>query len=234
MPVFHYRAIDLSGRVKKGSAEASGEFDLADRLAQLGLDLIACHRPRLRTSTGTGKITRRDLIFFCYHLEQTLSVGVPLVDSLGDLRESTSHPRLHYLASSIQAAVEGGKTLTEALADHPAEFNDIFCSLISAGEQSGDLAQVFCTIGENLKWQDEQAAVTRRLLTYPLFVGCVVIGVVVFLMSYLVPEMLQFVRMLGRDVPLHTRILITVSGFISVWWPLLLVMPTIKIGRAHV
>jgi len=228
MHAYQYRAIDRRGRIHNGIADANSTADLEARLDRLDLELLSCRKQ----GTGLLKfaargISRRDLIVFCYHLEQTCRAGVPILESLTDLRDSTENSRLQGITAAMIVAIEGGRTLAGAMQDHPAVFNGIFCSLISAGERSGKIAEIFCSIGENLKWQDEQAALAKKLLAYPLLVCVVVTGVIFFLMIYLVPEMLQFVRLMGQEIPLHTRALIVVSRILVNYWYVFLCAPVL-------
>ena len=228
MHAYQYRAIDKRGRINNGVADANNPADLETRLEKLDLELLSCKQQK----TGVLKfmsrgIRRRDLIVFCYHLEQTCRAGVPILESLMDLRDSTENSRLRGIIAAMIVAIEGGRTLTGAMQDHPAAFNAIFCSLISAGERTGRIAEIFCSIGENLKWQDEQAALAKKLLAYPLLVCVVVTGVIFFLMIYLVPDMLQFVRAMGQDIPMHTRALIAVSRLLTNYWYVFLLVPAL-------
>lgn len=109
-------------------------------------------------------------------------------------------------------------------------FGKIFTNLVKAGEQSGEISQVFLKLGESLKWQDEQAAQTKKLLMYPSFVGIVVGGVVSFLMIYLVPQLVSFVKTMGQELPAHTKALIFVSDIFVNYWYLLLILPFAIVG----
>ncbi|MGH8120467.1 MAG: type II secretion system F family protein [Gammaproteobacteria bacterium] len=235
MHIYQYRAIDSHGRIYKDVAGAASILDLEARLDKLGLDLLSCSRRQgfRIPACMQSSITRRDLILYCYHLEQTCRAGVPLLESLGDLRDSTGSSRLRKITADMIAAIEGGETLSETMQDHPAVFSGILSSLVRAGEQSGQLAEVFSSIVENLKWQDEQAALTKKLLTYPLFVCIVVVGTIFFLMIYLVPDMLQFIRIMGLEVPLHTRILMAISGFLIHYWYLVLFAPLVLVAAIY-
>ena len=228
MEAYQYKAIDESGRIHNGKVDAVNIADLEARLAKMDLDLV--NYKSLGTTgpkiTGAG-VSRRDLITFCFHLEQTSRAGVPILESLQDLRDSTENLRLREVIAAMIESIEGGKTMSEAMRDYPSVFNNIFCSLVRAGEQSGEIAQVFFNIGENLKWQDEQAAQTKKLLMYPILVGSVVIGVVFFLMTYLVPELIKFVKTMGQELPLHTRVLIFVSNIFVDYWYIILSLPLV-------
>jgi type IV pilus assembly protein PilC len=232
MQAYQYKAIDKDGRVNIGQVDAANIADLEMRLNKLSLDLINYKEVKSggRSITGSG-IQRRDLITFCFHFEQTSRAGVPILDSLQDLRDSSDNPRMAEVTNAMIEAIEGGKTLAEAMADFEGVFGKIFTNLVSAGEQSGQISKVFEELGASLKWQDEQAALTKKLLTYPAFVGTVVGGVVFFLMTYLVPELLRFIKTMGQELPIHTKILIVVSNiFVNYWYIILLIPVVIVLG----
>jgi type IV pilus assembly protein PilC len=98
-------------------------------------------------------------------------------------------------------------------------FNPVFRALVKAGEDTGRLPEVLRSLTENLKWEDELSAQTKKLLMYPAFVGGVVLAVTLFLMVYLVPQMVSLIKNMGQTLPMHTRALIAVSNFlVSYWW----------------
>jgi type IV pilus assembly protein PilC len=223
MPLFSYKAIDAGGKNVLGRVEAVNLFDLEQRLARMGLDLVngspASHRSRL---LGGNRVPRQDLINFCFHLEQLASAGVPVIEGLADLRESLEQPRFREVVSGLLEAIEGGRSLSQALAEFPEVFSKVFVSLIRAGEQTGKLPEVLKSLTESLKWEDELAAQTKKLMVYPILVGSIVLLVTFFLMIYLVPQMTGFIRNMGQSVPLQTRILIHVSAFfVDFWWAIL-------------
>jgi type IV pilus assembly protein PilC len=220
MPLFSYKAVDAGGKNILGRVEAVNLFDLEQRLARMGLDLVNGAPASRRSRLVRGlKIPRQDLINFCFHLEQLASAGVPVMEGLADLRESLEKPRFREVVSGLVEAIEGGRNLSQALAEFPEVFSKVFVSLIRAGEQTGKLAEVLKSLTESLKWEDELAAQTKKLMVYPAFVGSIVMLVTFFLMIYLVPQMTGFIRNMGQEVPLQTRILIQVSAFfVSYWW----------------
>ena len=106
-------------------------------------------------------------------------------------------------------------------------------NLIRAGELSGTLTEVFENLGQTLKWQDELAAQTKKLLAYPTLVLFVVLGVMIFLLLYLVPQVTSLLKTMGLTLPIQTRILIGLSNFVADWWFLLVFFPvaaTITVG----
>lgn len=228
MDSFQYKAIDTSGMVHNGSVDATNVADLEMRLKKMGLDLINYKEVKSGGGISTGKgIKRRDLITYCFHLEQTTRAGVPIIDSLQDLRDSTDNPRMTEVLSSMVELIEGGSTLAAAMKEFPGVFSKVFSSLVEAGEQTGEMSVVFKELGDNLKWQDEQAAHTKKLIMYPAFVGVVVMFVVFFLMTYLVPELLKFINTMGQELPPHTKVLIFVSDLFVNYWYIILSLPIV-------
>lgn len=228
MSLYQYKAMDVDGRYHSGRVDAVNVSDLEGRLSKMGLDLLNSREISGKHSLQLARaVKRRDLIVFCFHMEQTGRAGVPMLESLQDLRDSVDNPRFREVISSMMESIEGGKTLSQAMRDFPPVFSQVFANLVRAGEQSGEMAEVFRNLADNLKWQDEQASYVKKLLLYPIFVGTVVLAVVFFLMTYLVPELLLFVKTMGQELPLHTKILIAVSNFFTKFWYVLVFGPLI-------
>lgn len=230
MPTFNYKAVDQIGRTARGQIDAQNEIDLELRLERIGLSLITFRPARKIASIfNSRKVSLQDLVMFCFQLEQLTSAGVPLLEGLGDLRDTSPNPHFQKVLGALVADVEGGKMLSQALAEYPRVFSNVFVSLVRAGEQTGKLPEVFENLAATLKWQDELISQTKRLMAYPLFVLVVVMGAVAFLMVYLVPQMVSFLRNMGQELPLQTKILIFISNaFVNYWW-LILSLPVLLI-----
>lgn len=230
MPSFSYKAVDKLGRIALGQVDALNEVDLEIRLERMGLDLITFRLATRSTSLfNRNKVSNQDLVMFCFQLEQLSSAGVPLLECLNDLRESSNNPYFQKVLGAISSEVEGGKMLSQALAEHPGVFSDVFVSLIDAGERTGQLPVVLNNLFHTIRWQDELMSQTKKLLAYPAFVAVVVSLAVVFLMIYVVPQMVSFLRNMGQELPLNTQILIAMSNaFVNYWW-LILGLPVIAV-----
>jgi type IV pilus assembly protein PilC len=228
MSLMQYKAMDERGKVAFGRMEAVNEADLEVRLRRMGLDLInfTTAKPKSRGG-GVRAVPRREVISFCMQLEQLISSGVPLLDGLQDLRDSVEDGKLRDIVAGMVEFIEGGSTLSAAMEHYPQIFDKVFVNLVRAGEFSGQMSIVLKTLTENLKWQDEQAAQIKKLLMYPLFVATVVAIVVIFLMTYLVPQLVSFIVMMGQELPLHTRVLIGISSFMVDYWYAVLGTPAI-------
>src|SRR5471032_1128960 len=154
MALYSYKAIDGRGKSMMGQIEAINLIDLELRLQRMGLDLIAGAPSRRRSSLFKGKIERADLINFCFHLEQLTSAGVPILESLSDLRDSVENPRFREVISGLIESIQGGQGLYAAMADYKDVFPKVFASLIRAGEETGRMSDVLKSLAENLKWED--------------------------------------------------------------------------------
>lgn len=231
MSAFAYRAMDPRGRIVRGRVDAANLVDLELRLRRLDLDLVhgSPIQPRFwQTQKGAS---RRELIKFCFHLEQFLRAGVPIIESLTDLRDAIRRPHFRQVVAATVESIEGGLTLSQALAQHPTVFDGVFCSLIRAGEHTGRLPEVLHALSESLKRDDELAAYARRIVIYPAIVGLVILAALGVALIYVVPELARLFRTVGQALPWQTRALIAVSdALLDYGWALLAVIATTVIG----
>jgi len=227
MALFAYRAVDEEGRMSSGSLDASNAIDLELRLRRLGLDLVTYESVRRSVAMRTRRVTRIELITFCFHLSQLLKAGVNIIEALTDLRDTVDNPGFRQVVAGIIEDIEGGQKLSEAMANHPYVFDPVFVALVRAGEQSGQLNEVLDELSENLKWQDEIAGQAKRALIYPVIVLVVIIGVIFVLMTVLVPQLAATFKSLVPKLPRETELLIALSGFFVKYWYLMLGVPIV-------
>jgi type IV pilus assembly protein PilC len=195
----------------------------------MGFDLLS-YKEQVKASHfmfGRKKISRRELINFTFHIEQLIKSGVPLIDSMKDIRDSLDYSHFTDVLQTVIDDIEGGKTFSLALADHPQIFDNVYVTLVRVGEETGRLAEVLHDVAETLRWQDELASHTKKIMIYPTIVTVVVLGVVSFLMMYLMPQLLPFIKNIGAEIPLHTRILMAVSDAFINYWYLIFGLPVV-------
>jgi type IV pilus assembly protein PilC len=236
MPSDEYKAVDKLGQPARGGLEAVNEVDLELRLRRMGLDLINYKQVERRAASmgSGGKITRQDLINLCFDLEQMIRSGIPLLDGLRDMRDTIESPRFRDVLTAMTEDMEGGRVLSQCMANHPDVFDNVFASLIRAGEQSGQLPEVFKNLADNLKWLDELISQTRRLLILPLLTLVVVLGVLVVLLIVLVPQIASLFKTMGLALPLQTKLLIAVSGFMTQYWYIVFGVPVVVLIAATI
>lgn len=229
MALYQYRATSAEGQINKGQIEALHELDLEAQLKRIGLLLVSAKALKSRRRI-VKSLPQREIIDFFFQIEMLVRAGVPLLTALGDMRDEAESPASRDLSSGLFEKIEAGSTFGEAVEAYPGIFTPTVASLIRAGEVSGQLPEVLKEIVRSLKWQDEMSAQTKKLLMYPSFVMVVIGGVVFFLMIYLVPQLVGFLKNMGQEMPLQTRMLLALSGFFVKYWWLLLTVPPVLIS----
>jgi type IV pilus assembly protein PilC len=231
VPSYQYKAIDKTGQPARGGLDAVNEVDLELRLRRMGLDLITCKLVDRQTSSvaSGGSVTRQDLVNFCFDMEQMVRSGIPIIDGLRDMRDSIDSPRFCEVLTIMTEDMEAGSILSQCMATHPDAFDRVFVSLIRAGEQSGQLPEVFKNLADTIRWQDELISQTRRLLMYPALTLVVVLAVMAALLIFLVPQIAQLFKSMGLALPMQTQILLVVSGFARDFWLPILLLPVVAV-----
>ncbi|THB70973.1 MAG: type II secretion system F family protein [Gammaproteobacteria bacterium] len=229
MATYLYKAIDANGKRIKGQLEANNPQDVELRLQKMDLEPIV-YKPvnTAKISFIKSRVTRKDLIAFTFHMEQLIKAGVPILETLTDLRDSLpQNSGLKPVATGLIEEIEGGKNFSGALENFPKIFNKIYISTVKVGEESGNLHHVLFELAEMLKWQEKIAAQAKKMMMYPIIAGTVISGVVLFLMIYLVPQLVTFLKSTGNEIPPATQALIATSDFISTYWYIIIPTPIV-------
>lgn len=213
---YNYRALDQNrNKIVKGTIQASNEYALEQILNESNLTLISFREIKASVlNLGfLDKITNKDLITFFIHLEQLERAGVPLLDSLSDLKEFSDNQKIKDVAADIYESVKGGKLLSEAMEKHKKVFDPIMISLVRMGEKTGGLQVAFKNIYENIKWSAEIKRKTIKAIRYPIFSLFVMIIVAAIMLRVVVPKVTGFIMDQGIEVPSYTHALIATSDF---------------------
>lgn len=235
MQRFKYRAINNKGRPVRGVIAAANEVDLHKQLQNAGLELVQCASlDKKKGLFGGGfmgpKVKIRDLIQLFMHLEQMQDAGVPLLDALGDIRDTTEHNGLRDVMTEIHRDVSEGSSLSEALANHPKIFKNLYISLVASGEETGDLTSSYRQLVKYLKWVDQMQAKVRKATRYPMVVTVVVVITVLVMMTMVVPQIVGFIENIDQEIPWYTSALMATSEFcVNYWWSIL-ATPFVLIG----
>jgi len=229
VPDYKFRTIDAAGKIRNDTMVASNPMELEKRLGSMGFDLLSYKEQSTvaKNAFRSKRISRRELINFTFHIEQLIKSGVPLIDSLKDIRDSLDYSHFTDVLQTVIDDIEGGKTMSLALAEHPAIFDNVYVTLVRVGEETGQLAVVLKDLAETIRWQDELVSQTKKIMIYPIIVSVIVLMVVSFLMIYLMPQLLPFIRNMGSEIPLHTQILIDVSAVFVKYWYLIFGTPVV-------
>ena len=227
MPVFVYKAIDDQGKTLRGKITAAHELDLESKLKEIGLDLIKGRQLSEGLTLGFNGVSTKDKIMFCVHLEQLDKAGVPILESLADVRDTTESTALRNMLGDVYESVRSGLLLSEALAKYPKTFDTVFVGLVASGEKTGNLYEAFANLAHHLKWQAETRRKVVRAVTYPIFTLVIMSISVGILMVKVVPQLRSFLESQGRELPGYTKALLGTSDFVSNHWLLLMILPVI-------
>lgn len=229
MKKFNYEAKDTAtGKLVKSMVQAETETSAAKLLIAQGFTPLDIKE--IDESQGNpiakllGRITEKDKIVFTRQLATLLGAGIPLAQSLRTVAEQTENKKLQGYLEEIVGAVEGGKSLSSAFGLHKEVFGPIFLALVQAGEASGTLDDSLRRIADQ---QEKDAAVMSKIrgaLTYPVIVFVVIIGVVIFMLLTVVPQVKGVYDSMHKQLPLLTQIMVSTADFIiHFWWILLIV-----------
>ncbi|MBF0444544.1 MAG: type II secretion system F family protein [Magnetococcales bacterium] len=230
MPHYYYRAATSKGSIRRGWLKAENEQDLDFRLTNLGLILISHTYSKSGAFSGlrfwaAKTVERKSLILFCIHMEQMLAAGNSIQVALEGAQESTESPQLREVITSMLADILNGVNFSDALESHSPVIPISFSNMVRVGERTGELVEIFQGLGQNLKWEDEIKSKAAQAIRYPAFTGLIILAVGLFMMIFIVPQLMSFLSMMNQDVPLITQALLIVSGFLVNWWWTIFLFP---------
>lgn len=231
MLTYTYVARDpASGEKISAQIEAESENAAARLLSQKGLVPLEISAKKGQKGSGGffDRVPTKQKVIFSRQLATLISSGLPLVQSLSSVRGQTSNKTLQVVIGKMINDVEGGISFSEALAAHPKIFNEVFVSLVAAGETSGTLDVSLERLANQQEKDSETVSKLRGAMIYPILVLMVLSGVVLFLLTTVLPKVQDLYQSLpGTKLPLVTRVLLAVSTFIiHFWWVLALILIT--------
>jgi len=224
LPVFEYEALDGSGKAIRGIIDAESARTARTKLKSQGVypteirEESAVLAERGSAFRIFNRVRAKDLAQVFRQMATLLEAGIPLVSSLSALIDQSGHPYLRRPLTQIRERVREGSSLADALADHPRIFSGLFVGLVKAGEVSGTLA---LTLSRWADFSEHQVALRQRIkaaLTYPAFMFVIGLGVLFFLLTFVVPTVTKIFSDLGQALPWPTLILIAVSDFLNRFW----------------
>jgi type IV pilus assembly protein PilC len=219
MPYFNYTIRDANGQTRSGKVEAPNAEELRKRLQAEGFQVIEITEDRKAPRVppgGYGRVKLSDLAIFARQFSTMLDAGVSLIRCLDVLQAQTSNARLRKILMDLSARVESGESLSRSMARHPKAFNQLIIGLIRAGEVGGVLEESLQRIAAFLEKDVELRRKIRSAMTYPVIVLLAAIGIVIFLVSWLVPQFAQLFQELGiKDLPAPTQFLVDLSALFT-------------------
>lgn len=234
MGAFDYSALDGTGRVRKGVLEGDTARHIRQQLRERGLvpltvDELA-RRDKRRTQRYQRGISAADLALITRDLATLVRSGLPLDEALSAVARQASKGRLNKLVLGVRSRVMEGHSLASALADFPHVFPELYRATVGAGERSGNLDLVLERLADYTEARQGAQQKVLLALLYPALLSIVALVVIMALLTYVVPQVVQVFEGVGQDLPWLTRALIWVSDTLSAWGMVLLIGLVIGFG----
>lgn len=233
MPVFEYKALDGAGKNIKGIIDAESEAQARSRLRSSGKYPTAIKEGKAGSGSGTGKnrsvgfferIKGEEIHVMTRQLATLIGAGIPLVQSLSSIVEQSSNPALKRVIAEVRERVNEGTTLTNALAEHPKLFSNVYVNMVRAGEASGSLGIVLERLADFGEKQEALKGRLKAALIYPIFMAIIGSAILFVLVTYVVPNITKVFSDMGKVLPWPTRFLIGLSDFLASYWWLVLAL----------
>lgn len=228
---FRYRARDASGRAQEGSLDGSDQQTVVARLREAGLTPLSVEEEKTTglkreiNLPGRGpKVKHKDLAIFSRQFATMIGAGLTLLRSLNILAQQTDNPALAEVLGEISAAVEGGKSLSEALTQHEC-FPPLYVAMVRAGETAGTLDEVLVRIADTMEKDLALRAKVKSALTYPVVVLVMAVVLTIVMLIFIVPTFVAMFDELGGTLPLPTRVLLFMSDAVRNLWFVLVFAP---------
>jgi type IV pilus assembly protein PilC len=229
MAQFSYSARDKSGVISKGMVYAPDRVGASTALQTKGLTPILVKEVAQTVGTKKGGILDRiplfnqvkleDKVIFSRQFATMINAGVPIAQCLAILEKQSDSKKLQETVADVQKQVTGGATLANALSSHPDVFNAIYVNMVRAGETGGILDQVMERLATQQEKDAEVRSKVRSAMIYPGVITAATVSAFVFLMTVIVPKLSSIFESVGANLPIYTKIMLAISGFlVKSWW----------------
>mgnify|MGYP006184027611 FL=1 len=218
MALFDYQAANAQGRIEKGQLDAESPRGARQLLRGRGLTPVQVSPARSAGSGwGARRLSASELAWATRQLASLLAASLPLEGALSAVIEQAERPHVAQALTAVRADVRAGQRLTVALAARPRDFPPIYRALVGAGEDSGDLARVMERLADYI---EERNALQAKVLTafiYPAAISLVSVAIVIFLLSYVVPQVVTAFVQARQTLPMLTQVMLAASAFVRSW-----------------
>lgn len=237
MPVYKYKALNSEKKTISGLVEAASEDEAIELLRDNELSIVSLNEESKGIKKNVlvfGGVKVKDVVVFSRQFSVLVSANVTLVQSLKLLVDQTKSPKLQMVISEIANEVDGGARLSDSMAKHPKVFSGFYVNIVKSGETSGKLDEVLNYLADELEKDYDMTSKIKGAMIYPAFVmsGLGVVGAV--MMIVIVPKLTGMMQETGGELPVATRILISVSNFLAgYWWFILILMASSFFGSKY-
>jgi type IV pilus assembly protein PilC len=217
---FSYEGTDRRGQKVKGELSSKNMALAKAQLRKQGINAQKVYKKRgdLFGSAGKKKITAMDVAIFTRQLATMMKAGVPLVQAFEIVADGLENPSMKSVVLGLKAEVEGGNSLANALRKYPNEFDELFCSLVSSGEQSGALETMLDRVAIYKEKSEALKMKIKKAMKYPITVIVVALIVTVILLLKVVPVFQDLFKGFGAELPAFTLMVVNLSEWMQKWW----------------
>lgn len=233
MPTFDYQGRSAQGQSAKGQMEAPNLDAAASILMEQGITPVNIRPVTVSANAdvdigrlfGGGKVKAVDLIMFCRQMYTITKSGIPLVRGIRGLAAGLKHAEFQRVLNDVAQRLEGGSVLSQSMAKHPKVFDNLFVSMISVGESTGSLDQVFAQLAFYMERDEQTRKSIKSATRYPTFVVIALAIAVTVVNVLVIPKFADMFKQFKAELPLVTKILIGTSNlFVNYWWAIILVL----------
>lgn len=229
MAQYNYRAMDRSGKAKKGTVEAVSEDKAKEKLKAEGYIVQEIKEQGAGKKGGGRKVKDKDLAVFCKQFVAILNAGVTVITALEMMAEQMENKTLQRGLREAQTYVQKGGTLADAFKLNPKIFPPILVNMVAAGEMSGNLEVSFERLTTHFENANKLQSKVRGAMTYPCVILVVVIAVVIVLLVGVIPQFDQMFQDMGSELPVVTQMLVNFSKFLQHKWYIVVLVVVVVI-----
>jgi len=230
MPKYFYKAKNRSGKLIEGSVDAASAEKAADFLMQNNLAVIEVgerlddYRSFLKNISFLNKVKSKELVVFFRQMAVMIDANIPIVRGLRILSQQTESDYLKEIITEVANEVEGGQSLSSAMSMFPNTFSDFYVNIIMSGETSGRLSEVMNYVADQKEKDYDLESKIRGAMVYPSFIVSVLLVVGFIIIAFVIPNLAKVLSESGAQLPWITRALLSLSGFVSMFWWLVLLL----------
>lgn len=228
MASFAYEVVDKTGKVKKGSIEATGEEKVRAQLKAEGNIILSITEQNALTKDISidigGKPTARDYSVFCRQFVSMTRAGVSLLEALDMLGEQTENKKLNKAVRAVKAGVEKGESLTASMREQKKVFPSLLCSMVEAGEASGSIDVSLDRMAVHFEKDAKIKSLVKKAAIYPIIVCIVAIVVIIVMLTMVIPNFTSMFNDMGTEMPAITVAVVKASDFVKEKWYVLVII----------
>lgn len=236
METFSYKAVDASGKDVKGAVEAESRDEAARKIEEQGFTPVSIAKQGALDKDvnvsflGKKKIPARDMSVFCRQFSSILKAGVSVINALEMLSEQTENKKLQEAIKRTQDSVEKGETLSDSMKQNE-EFPSILVDMVKAGEASGSLENSLTRMAIQFEKDAKLKGVVKKAMMYPIVLLCVMVGVIIVMLTFVIPSFMTMFEDLDSELPITTRAIVAMSDSVkNYWFVYLIVVAGIVVG----